>query len=66
MNELTLNQLEEVSGGFHINLGTAVFAAVAGFVTGGPVGAGIALCGVVGAQGINNLEDMYHEEHRKK
>ena len=59
---LTINQesLQEVSGG-KIHIGAMVSSLVVGFVAGGPVGLGFAGSGIIMAQGINNLHDLYSE-----
>ena len=62
MKSLTLEEVKEVQGGIGNTLGTIVFSLAAGLVTGGPVGFGIAACGVVGAKGIDNLNEMYHKQ----
>ncbi len=62
MKELTLEQQNEVCGGFKFNLGSAFAALVTGFIVGGPVGFGYALGTIVIAQGVNNLEEMVHNE----
>ena len=62
MQGLTLEEVIEVSAGFHINLGTFIAAVVIGTITGGPVGLGLAISGVVMSEGINNLQDMYKDE----
>ena len=58
MKELTMIEVKNIQGGFHINLGTFIAAVVVGAVTGGPVGVGIALSGMVMSEGVNNLNDM--------
>lgn len=57
----TINEesLMHIQGG--LNIGTAVFGLVTGFVMGGPVGLGVAASALVGAEGVNKLVDMYHE-----
>jgi len=55
LNEKEINQVN----GAGINIGTAVFALIAGAVMGGPVGLGVAASAIVGAEGINNLVDLY-------
>lgn len=60
MRELSVNAVEEVNGGFKLNTGQAVAALAIGFVTGGPAGVGIAACGIVAAQGVNNLDELVH------
>lgn len=59
---LTINQemLYEVSGG-KMHVGAMVSSLVVGFVTGGPIGLGFAASGIIMAQGINNLHDLYSE-----
>lgn len=66
MIELSIKQIKEISGGVKLNVGTAIFGAIAGFIMGGPVGVGIALGVVIGGHGINGLEEMYYEEFGKK
>jgi hypothetical protein len=52
--------LDGVSGGkFHI--GAIVSGLVVGFVTGGPIGLGFAAGGIIMAQGLDNLHDMYEK-----
>ncbi len=66
MREVSINELQKVSGGFHMNIGTAFAAIAIGVVTGGPVGMGIAVAGVVAAQGVNNLDEMYQKQYGNK
>ncbi len=55
MIDLTQEQLNEVSGGFHIGrLGTIVFGLAAGFIAGGPVGLGMAAGALIGAEGVDD------------
>ncbi len=65
MRELSLVEAQNVSGGFriklHFNIVQAVFTVIGAGILGGPVGAGVALAGVIGAQGTGNLVDMYKE-----
>ncbi|MCS5712372.1 hypothetical protein [Candidatus Berkiella aquae] len=50
--------LYDVNGGkFHI--GGMISSLVVGFVVGGPVGLGFAASGIIMAEGINNLHDLY-------
>ncbi|MBI2792326.1 MAG: hypothetical protein HYX61_10225 [Gammaproteobacteria bacterium] len=58
MRAIHSNEMNEIHGGFHINLGSIVSALVVGFVTGGPVGVGIAASGLVMAQGVDNLNEL--------
>ena len=60
MRALITEEIKEVSAGFHINLGAFVAAIVLGAVTGGPVGVGLALSGIVMSEGVNNLNDLAH------
>jgi hypothetical protein len=62
MYELTLQDVECVAGA----AGWAVFVLpiVIGFVTGGPIGAGIAVGGVIATAGVNNLEFMHKNQGR--
>lgn len=66
MIELTACQIEEVSGGrkfrFHFNIFQAVMAVCTGVFMGGPVGLGIAVCGLVGTQGLGQLHDLAVDE----
>ena len=65
MKQLTYNEVMEVSGGkfkWHVNPFHVVFTAFAGFLAGGPVGAGLALGAAIAAQGAGNLQQMYVEE----
>lgn len=59
---LIVNQesLQEVSGG-KMHIGAMVSSLVVGFVTGGPIGLGFAASGIIMAQGINNLHDLYSD-----
>ncbi|MGE3320170.1 MAG: hypothetical protein AB7I18_12830 [Candidatus Berkiella sp.] len=52
--------LHEISGG-KFRIGTIVSGLVVGFVTGGPIGMGFAAGGLIMAQGIDNLHDLYNE-----
>ena len=62
MRELSLLELHDISGGFriklHFNIVQAVFTVIGAGILGGPVGAGVALAGVIGAQGTGNLVDL--------
>lgn len=65
MRELTLNQIDYVSGGkfrLSIRLVVGCFATFAGFCTGGPVGAGLAASAFVGVSGVANLAELYDVE----
>lgn len=54
MKELSIVEVSEVNGGFDLfSIGAAVAACVIGFLTGGPVGLGTALCGVAMTAGVN-------------
>lgn len=64
MRELTLGEIDEISGGkwrfkLRINIGMLLGGMCAGFITMGPAGVGIALCTAVIAQGTNELDHMY-------
>ena len=48
---------QKVSAG--LSPGIATMGLVAGFISGGPVGLGVAACGMVGAQGIDGLLRLY-------
>ena len=50
--------LQDVSGG-KIHLGAIVSGLVVGFVAGGPIGLGLAAGGIIMAQGVDNLQDLY-------
>ncbi len=63
MIELTMDDVQQVAGGIHINLG-AFIAAVAVGALGGPAGLGIALSSVVLAEGVQNLADLGDEHFR--
>lgn len=59
MQVLMQEELNHVSGGFHIGkLGTAVFGLAVGFISGGPVGLGFAASALIGAEGIDKLVEM--------
>lgn len=58
---LTTSECHAVNGGIHLNLGTVISSIVVGFVTGGPVGVGIAVSGLVISEGVNNLNDLRQE-----
>ncbi len=58
LRQLNLSESQAVSGGFHLNLGTIITTLVVGFVSGGPVGLGIAASGIVLSEGVNNLNDL--------
>ncbi len=62
MRQLNIEELSEVSGGFKLNLGQALAAICVGWFAGGPVGLGFALSGVIMAQGINNLDELYKQD----
>lgn len=61
MRELSKMEIGIVNGSFKFNLGTAIAAIAVGIVTGGPVGLGYALCGIVIAHGVNSLEEMAND-----
>lgn len=61
MKELSNAEASDISGGDGINLfnlGTAISACALGFIFGGPVGLGSALCGIVMATGVNGMVDL--------
>ncbi|MBS0286522.1 MAG: hypothetical protein JSR17_04450 [Proteobacteria bacterium] len=58
---LNKSECQAVNGGIHLNLGTVISGIVVGFVTGGPVGVGIALSGMVISEGVNNLNELRQE-----
>ena len=59
MKELSTSEVSDVSGGMNLfNLGAAVSACVLGFIFGGPVGLGSALCGIAMATGVNGMVDL--------
>jgi len=62
MRELKENEIVEAAGG--ISIGVAVFGLIAGFLTGGPAGLGIAAAGMVGAKGVDNLVDLTSGEKK--
>ena len=69
MKELSMIEVSEVSGGFDLlNLGAALVALAFAAMTGGAGGAGgaggvgMVLCGMLAAQGINDMEKMGHED----
>jgi len=62
MKVLTDYEVAQCSGGkftIRINIGAFVGGCVLGFVTGGPVGLGLAVGAGLVAQGVNSLDDMY-------
>jgi|GEM_PF-2989028 hypothetical protein len=61
MKELNGIYLEQVSGGFHINLGTIAATLAVGLVTGGPAGMGIAATGLIINHGVNNLNELHNQ-----
>lgn len=63
LKELTFDEVNEVSGGFHIhfNIGAAVGAIVLGIVTGGPVGLGYAISALIISEGVNNLNELSNQ-----
>lgn len=56
-------ELNEIQGGIHIHVGAWV-AAIALGALGGPAGLGIALSGIVIAEGVQNLADLGDEHIR--
>jgi len=53
--------LHDISGGkFHV--GAMISGLVVGLVTGGPIGLGFAAGGIIMAQGIDNLHDLYSDQ----
>lgn len=58
---LTKTEVLEVSGG-GLSLGQIVSVLAIGIVTGGPAGLGIAASGLVMAHGINNRDDLVHNQ----
>jgi hypothetical protein len=58
LNEFEVN---EIAGGFHLaKLGASIFGLAVGFITGGPVGLGIAASALVGAEGVDKLVELYN------
>lgn len=57
IKELTSADTQKISAG--LSPGIATMGLIAGFVSGGPVGLGVAACGMVGAQGIDGLLRLY-------
>lgn len=49
--------IHKISAG--LSPGIATMGLVAGFITGGPVGLGVAACGMVGAQGVDGFLRLY-------
>lgn len=65
MQELSIAEVSEVSGGFGLfNLGTTLVALFVGALA-GPAGLGMVLSGLVAAYGINQIEDMGNEQFRQ-
>ncbi len=68
MKELSMQEVEEVAGGFriklHFNVFQAIFTVIGGGILGGPVGAGVAVASLIGAQGAGNLHDLYINENQ--
>jgi hypothetical protein len=62
MRELSRIEVHNISGSFHLNIGQALAAICIGWFAGGPIGLGFALSGVVMAQGVNNLDEMWKTE----
>jgi len=61
MRELSLTEMEEISGGrfkFHFNVFQGVSTIALGLVTAGPAGVGMAICALVVAQGLGQTHDM--------
>lgn len=56
MKELTQMEIEYVAGA---GWGLFVFPVVIGFITGGPIGAGIAAGGVIATAGVKNIEHLH-------
>lgn len=57
MQDLSNQDLQHIAGGLH--LGGAIMGLASGLIFGGPVGLGVAAAGLIGAQGIDNLVDLY-------
>jgi hypothetical protein len=65
MNELTLTEVLEVSGGkfkLHFNIFELIFATIGAGLLGGPAGAGMVIAAAIASQGANQLNDMYKDE----
>lgn len=58
MRTLSLEEANCVNGGLHINIGALVAACAVGLISGGPVGLGMAIGGIIINEGINNLDDL--------
>ena len=61
MRELRQNEFNEIAGGkfkVRVNIGAVVGGAVLGFISGGPVGMGLAIGTAVITQSVNSLKDM--------
>lgn len=63
MRQLTTTECEAIQGGIHIHVG-AWIAAIAVGALGGPAGLGIAISGIVLAEGVQNLADLGDEHFR--
>lgn len=63
MKQLTATECKAIEGGIHIHIG-AWIAAIAVGALGGPAGLGIALSGMVVAEGVQNLADLGDEHFR--
>ena len=65
MRELNKLEIKEISGGkfkWHVNPFHVAFSAFAGFLAGGPFGAGLAIGAAIAAQGAGSLYQMYVDE----
>lgn len=61
MRELSMHEINQISGAkfkLHFNVFHAVFTVIGAGILGGPVGAGVAVAAVIGAQGAGNLHEM--------
>jgi hypothetical protein len=63
MRNLTIEECDLINGGIHINIG-AFIATIAIGALGGPAGLGIALSGIVIAEGVQNLAELGDEHFR--
>lgn len=68
MKTLSIQEIETVAGGIHlhVNVFQAIFTVIGASILGGPVGAGIAVAGIIGAQGSGNLYDLAMTELRSQ
>lgn len=57
MKIVLVEEQQQISGGIHI--GGVIMSLATGLIMGGPVGLGVAAAGIVGAQGIDNLVNLY-------